>query len=192
MKGVSRTKLSFEIYILRECFASLSKTSVSIWDTSSNRKHSVVQTIRVKAEAGFDPVSVLCLSDASGQRTECGSPLICVFSNTPRSLPTPLALGQCPPASMERKTQTTRALTCQAARLFVNNWLRYFTPHHTHEQQTEGRQRDTCNTQRVHVCWHTCDQCSLCSSKHIHFRSDLCGGFMTISSGLVLLAGGPL
>jgi len=93
------------------------------------------------------PVRVLCLSDASGQRTECGSPLICIFSNTPRSLPTPLALGQCPPASMERKTQTTRASPCQAARLFVNNWLRYFTPHHTHEQQTESTQRDTCNTQ---------------------------------------------
>lgn len=148
-----------------ECLAGLSSTSVSIYAISWNWKYSVVQTIGVKAEAGFDPVRVFCLSDASGQRTECCSTLICIFSNTPRSPPTPLALGQCPPASMERQTQTTRASPCQAARLFVNNWLRYFTPHHTHRQQTEGRQTHATRhstTQHstaqcyVHVCIYLC------------------------------------
>ncbi len=120
---------------------------------SWNWKYSVVQIIEVKAEAGFDPVRVFCLSDASGQRAECCSPLICIFSNTPCSPPTPLALGQCPPASVERQTQTTRASPCQAARLFVNNWLHYFTPHHTHRQQTEGRHMQP-GTAQCYVCWY--------------------------------------
>lgn len=91
----------------------------------------------------------------------------------------PLSADSSRPGSVSAsfdETQTTRASTCQAARLFVNNWLRYFTPHHTHEQQTDRETHATHNIAQhtAYVCCHTCDQCSLCSSRHIHFHAGLC------------------